>query len=103
MPTWWPGRFSTSSAVLGHGWPDEKPTHRVRVDARRSGDGRTALTDQAFFRVRCGEPIRTQYEIPAPIVDNSSCQLSGRGFSVPLGRPRFQYEKTSRAERLLRD
>src|SRR5712692_5622812 len=64
---------------------------------------RGPLTDGAKVRVRHGEAIRTQYEILAPIVDNSSCQLSGRGFSVLLGCPRFQCEKMSRAEQFLRD
>ena len=47
----------------GSGRPVQCGMFSANVSTRYLEDGRTSLTDGAKVRVRCGEPIRTRYEI----------------------------------------
>ena len=67
---------------------------------RHSGDGRTSFTNGAIFLVSIGEPIRTRYEIAAPLVNASEVFTNGAAISTPFLTPRLLYENMSRAEQV---
>src|SRR5262249_55928479 len=59
------------------------------------GDGRTGLTARSKVMVRTGEPIRTQYEIPAPKINRGEVSIFGAGISRSFPGPESSIRKNT--------